>query len=134
MQNSKYLIAFFSITAMFDQECPMVSYAHAAQRNAVRAKLEQHSTVLQCALPKQEVTDIFPHVPPALPAGTLLLYGVGLRQKGPKRLALPRALLHSLLCTCECVKQKPSICLTVCYDKQALQRTDPLTHKYMVNS
>ncbi len=68
MQNSKYLIAFFSITAMFDQECPMVSYVHAAQRNAVRAKLEQHSTVLQCALPKQEVTDIFPHVP-SFPAG-----------------------------------------------------------------
>jgi len=30
----------------------------------------------QCALPKQEVTDIFPHVPSFRPAGTLLLSGV----------------------------------------------------------
>ncbi len=35
MQN--YLMTLFSITAMFDQECPMVSYVHAAQRNAVGA-------------------------------------------------------------------------------------------------
>ena len=53
---------------MIEQECPMV--VHAAQRMFERSSA-QHS--LQCALPSQEVTNIFPHVP-SFPAG--LLYRV----------------------------------------------------------
>ena len=50
MQTFKDLVAFFSITAMFAQECPMVRDVHAAQRKAVRAS---HSIAqVQCALPE----------------------------------------------------------------------------------
>ncbi len=43
LQNLKYLIAFFSISALSHQDCPTVSYSHAAQRNAV---LEQFAVCI----------------------------------------------------------------------------------------